>query len=47
MASFMTTEGQTWAQMSAAATLATLPIMILGWLVARSLVLGLTSGAVK
>jgi sorbitol/mannitol transport system permease protein len=45
MAAFMTTEGQTWAQMSAAATLATLPIMILGWLTSRSLVRGLAAGA--
>ena len=47
MASFFTTEGQTWAQMSAAATLAVLPILVLGWLASRGLVRGLTTGAVK
>ena len=47
MASFFTTEGQTWAKLSAAATLALLPILLLGWLVQRNLVRGLTFGAVK
>ncbi|MBX6320835.1 MAG: carbohydrate ABC transporter permease, partial [Rhodospirillaceae bacterium] len=47
MASFFTTEGQTWAQMSAAATLAVLPILVSGWFAARGLVRGLIAGSVK
>ena len=47
MASFFTTEGQTWAQMSAAATLSILPILLIGWVAARGLVRGLTSGAFR
>ncbi|UCF92873.1 MAG: carbohydrate ABC transporter permease [Desulfobacterales bacterium] len=47
MASFFTTEGLSWAKMSAAATLSLLPILILGWSVQRSLVRGLTFGAFK
>jgi sorbitol/mannitol transport system permease protein len=45
MASFFTTEGQTWAQMSAAATLSVLPILLVGWIASRGLVRGLTHGA--
>lgn len=45
MASFFTTEGQTWAQMSAAATLSIAPILLLGWIASRGLVRGLTNGA--
>jgi sorbitol/mannitol transport system permease protein len=47
MASFFTSEGQTWAQMSAAATLSVLPILLLGWVASRGLVRGLTSGSVQ
>ena len=47
MASFLTTEGQSWAKMSAAAVVAVLPILLLGWLAARSLVRGMLAGAVK
>ncbi|HVZ01372.1 MAG TPA: carbohydrate ABC transporter permease [Dongiaceae bacterium] len=47
MASFFTSEGQTWAQMSAAATLSVLPILLLGWIASRGLVRGLTSGSVQ
>jgi len=47
MASFMTQEGLFWAKLSAISTLVVLPPMILGWLAQRSLVKGLTMGAVK
>ncbi len=47
MASFMTQEGLFWASMSAAATIAILPVLILGWLTQKQLVRGLTMGAVK
>jgi sorbitol/mannitol transport system permease protein len=44
---FMTSEGLFWAQMSAASTLAIAPVILAGWLAQRSLVRGLTFGAVK
>jgi sorbitol/mannitol transport system permease protein len=44
---FMTSEGLFWAKMSAASTLAIAPVIIAGWLAQRSLVRGLTFGAVK
>jgi sorbitol/mannitol transport system permease protein len=44
---FMTSEGLFWAKMSAASTLAVAPVIIAGWLAQRSLVRGLTFGAVK
>jgi sorbitol/mannitol transport system permease protein len=47
IASFMTSEGLFWAKMSAAATLAIAPVFIAGWAAQRSLVRGLTMGAVK
>lgn len=47
MASFLTTEGQSWARMSAAAVLAVLPVLVVGWIASRPLVRGLMSGAVK
>jgi sorbitol/mannitol transport system permease protein len=47
IASFSAPEGLFWAKLSAAATLATLPILIFGWLSQRQLVRGLTFGAVK
>lgn len=47
MASFMTQEGLFWAKLSAISTLVVLPPMVLGWLAQRSLVKGLTMGAVK
>jgi len=47
MASFFTTEGQTWAQMSAAATLSIVPILLVGWVASRGLVRGLTTGSVQ
>jgi sorbitol/mannitol transport system permease protein len=44
---FMTSEGLFWAKMSAASTLAIAPVIIAGWIAQRSLVRGLTFGAVK
>jgi len=45
--SFKTSEGLFWAQMSAAAALTVLPVMIFGWIAQRQLVRGLSFGAVK
>jgi sorbitol/mannitol transport system permease protein len=45
--SFKTSEGLFWAQMSAAAALTVLPVMIFGWVAQRQLVRGLSFGAVK
>ncbi|QBY07117.1 carbohydrate ABC transporter permease (plasmid) [Deinococcus metallilatus] len=45
--SFKTSEGLFWAQMSAAATLTVLPVLIFGWIAQRQLVRGLSFGAVK
>ncbi|WP_199619454.1 carbohydrate ABC transporter permease [Paenibacillus alkalitolerans] len=47
MASFMTQEGLFWAKMSAVATTAVLPSVILGFFTQKQLVQGLTMGAVK
>lgn len=47
IASFSSPEGLFWSKLSAASTLAILPILILGWLTQKSLVRGLTFGAVK
>lgn len=44
---FMASEGPFWAQLSAAATLAVLPVLLLGWFAQDKLVRGLTMGAVK
>jgi sorbitol/mannitol transport system permease protein len=44
---FMTSEGLFWAKMSAASTVAVAPVIVAGWLAQRSLVRGLTFGAVK
>jgi sorbitol/mannitol transport system permease protein len=44
---FMTSEGLFWAKMSAASTVAVAPVVLAGWLAQRSLVRGLTFGAVK
>jgi sorbitol/mannitol transport system permease protein len=44
---FMTSEGLFWAKMSAASTLAVAPVIVAGWLAQRSLVRGLTFGAVR
>jgi sorbitol/mannitol transport system permease protein len=47
ISSFQTSEGLFWARMSAASTLAIAPVILAGWLAQRSLVRGLTFGAVK
>jgi len=44
---FITSEGLYWAQLSAAALLSTLPVIIAGWIAQNQLVRGLTMGAVK
>ena len=44
---FQTSEGLFFAKMSAASTLAVAPVILAGWLAQRSLVRGLTFGAVK
>ena len=45
--SFQTGEGQFWAGLCAAATLACLPVLIAGWAAQDKLVRGLSMGAVK
>jgi sorbitol/mannitol transport system permease protein len=47
IASFSAPQGNFWAKLSAASTLAVAPILILGWFSQRQLVRGLTFGAVK
>jgi sorbitol/mannitol transport system permease protein len=47
IASFSAPQGNFWAKLSAASTLAIAPILILGWFSQRQLVRGLTFGAVK
>ncbi len=44
---FKTSEGLFWAQLSAAATLTVLPVLIFGWVAQRQLIRGLSFGAVK
>ena len=44
---FITGEGLYWAQLSAAALLATLPVVIAGWVAQNQLVRGLSFGAIK
>jgi len=44
---FTTSEGLFWAKLSAASTMAVAPVILAGWLAQRSLVRGLTFGAVK
>ncbi|MCF6301979.1 MAG: carbohydrate ABC transporter permease [Devosiaceae bacterium] len=47
IASYSSPEGLFWAKLSAASTMAVLPILIIGWLSQRQLVRGMTFGAVK
>lgn len=44
---FITGEGLYWAQLSAAATMAALPVVLAGWLAQNKLVRGLSFGAIK
>ena len=47
IASYSSPEGLFWAKLSAAATMAIAPILVLGWFAQKQLVRGLTFGAVK
>ncbi|MBN9045471.1 MAG: carbohydrate ABC transporter permease [Rhizobiales bacterium] len=47
IASYSSPQGLFWAKLSAASTLAIIPILILGWISQKQLVRGLTFGAVK
>ena len=47
IAAFSAPEGLFWAKLSAASTMAIIPILVFGWLSQRQLVRGLTFGAVK
>lgn len=44
---FITSEGLYWAQLAAAATIATLPVLLAGWFAQKQLVRGLSMGAIK
>ncbi|MCK0089816.1 MULTISPECIES: carbohydrate ABC transporter permease [unclassified Rhodococcus (in: high G+C Gram-positive bacteria)] len=44
---FITGEGLYWAQLSAAATMAALPVVLAGWIAQNKLVRGLSFGAIK
>jgi len=44
---FITTEGLYWAKLAAAASLASLPVILVGWIAQKQLVRGLSLGAVK
>lgn len=47
MIGFETSEGLFWAKLAAAGTMAMLPVVLVGWAAQRSLVRGLSMGAVK
>ncbi|MDX6226845.1 MAG: polyol transport system permease protein, partial [Frankiales bacterium] len=47
LVSFVAPEGQFWAHLSAAATVACLPVLIAGWAAQDKLVRGLSMGALK
>jgi sorbitol/mannitol transport system permease protein len=47
MVSFLQSEGEYWASLAAAATLASLPVILAGWIAQRQLVRGLSLGALK
>ena len=44
---FLQSEGQYWARLAAAATVACLPVILAGWIAQRQLVRGLSLGALK
>ncbi|HEY3684598.1 MAG TPA: carbohydrate ABC transporter permease [Streptosporangiaceae bacterium] len=44
---FITSEGPYWAQLAAATTLASLPVLLAGWIAQKQLVRGLSMGAIK
>jgi sorbitol/mannitol transport system permease protein len=47
LVSFLQSEGQYWARLSAAATAACLPVILAGWIAQKQLVRGLSLGALK
>ncbi|WP_020502589.1 carbohydrate ABC transporter permease [Sciscionella marina] len=47
LVSFITSEGAYWARLAAAATLASIPVLLAGWFAQKQLVRGLSMGAVK
>ncbi|MDE3133703.1 MAG: carbohydrate ABC transporter permease [Acidobacteriota bacterium] len=47
LVSFLQSEGQYWARLSAAATAACLPVILAGWVAQKQLVRGLSLGALK
>jgi sorbitol/mannitol transport system permease protein len=47
LSGFITSEGLFWARLSAAATVASVPVIIIGWVAQRQLVRGLSMGALK
>jgi sorbitol/mannitol transport system permease protein len=47
LVSFLQSEGQYWASLAAAATLASLPVILAGWIAQKQLVRGLSLGALK
>jgi sorbitol/mannitol transport system permease protein len=47
MIGFETSEGLFWAKLAAAGTMAMLPVVVIGWAAQRSLVRGMSMGAVK
>ncbi|HTU30315.1 MAG TPA: carbohydrate ABC transporter permease [Solirubrobacteraceae bacterium] len=44
---FVSSEGLFWAKLAAAATIASVPVLIAGWIAQRQLVRGLSMGAIK
>jgi sorbitol/mannitol transport system permease protein len=44
---FITSEGLYWAQLAAGAFLASIPVMVVGWIAQKHLVRGLSMGAIK
>ena len=47
LSGFITSEGLFWARLSAAATIASVPVILIGWIAQRQLVRGLSMGALK
>jgi sorbitol/mannitol transport system permease protein len=47
MVSFLQSEGEYWARLAAAATIACLPVILAGWIAQKQLVRGLSLGALK
>jgi sorbitol/mannitol transport system permease protein len=47
LVSFLQSEGLYWARLAAAATIASLPVILAGWIAQKQLVRGLSLGALK